>query len=515
MSMQKLAENSLANGSKTEISSNRKTEMTGVSAKGQSEEFRSLSQANQTPGGASAIQLQMASPAALQAKELRGVSGAQTIKEQAQTGISGSPQKLPHRERIQQAFGCHDLSGVEAHVGGAAESATQAIGATAYTMGSSVAFSGTPDLSTAAHEAAHVVQQRSGVQLENGVGQPTDSYEKHADAVATRVVQGQSAADLLDVFPGGRGNRTAVQKQTDVCATPDNQPPKLEPEYKPTAEGYDALKSWLTGYIVGHGCAKPVWRFYDVLNNYLQWDENNYLIKYGRKYCRLFNLSPSLTANDVANRWVFKTTALLQIAITRLILGKYRIGQLNNLTPSELEAVAFASHAKAYTEGGLAMVLVYAPQLTPEIISIPGAEFDPSSPNFLRTVSQAIDTAGKVLPQVIFEFFSVLSPRGLRAAAAKDREKILKMIREQDILGRAERTLKSGAVDNFATLNRMAHGLRQLELDSSNRVGWVRKLIALTNERRTKLAVTFRVWVASNPAIKPYLDATQPGWAKW
>ena len=67
----------------------------------------------------------------------------------------------------------------------------------AYTVGSKVAFKNSPSLHTAAHEAAHVVQQRKGVSLKTGVGQRGDVYEQHADAVANRVVQGKSAEHLL------------------------------------------------------------------------------------------------------------------------------------------------------------------------------------------------------------------------------------------------------------------------------------------------------------------------------
>jgi hypothetical protein len=60
------------------------------------------------------------------------------------------------------------------------------MGAEAFTSGNHVAFAGTPSLHTAAHEAAHVVQQRAGIHLKGGVGQVGDEYEKHADAVADR-----------------------------------------------------------------------------------------------------------------------------------------------------------------------------------------------------------------------------------------------------------------------------------------------------------------------------------------
>jgi hypothetical protein len=64
-------------------------------------------------------------------------------------------------------------------------------------MGNDVAFGEAPDLHTAAHEAAHVVQQRGGVQLKGGVGKDGDHYEQHADAVADAVVAGRSAEGLL------------------------------------------------------------------------------------------------------------------------------------------------------------------------------------------------------------------------------------------------------------------------------------------------------------------------------
>ena len=39
----------------------------------------------------------------------------------AATGISGAPRALPHGAQIQESFGDeHDLSGIAAHVGGAA-----------------------------------------------------------------------------------------------------------------------------------------------------------------------------------------------------------------------------------------------------------------------------------------------------------------------------------------------------------------------------------------------------------
>jgi hypothetical protein len=134
------------------------------------------------------------------------------IHEAAERGVTGSQQSLPHLDSIQRSFGSHDVGGIRAFVGGPAATASREMGAEAYATGDAVAFAGAPDLHTAAHEAAHVVQQRAGVQLLGGVGQVGDAYEQHADAVADLVVQGKSAESALDRFaPRGGGTAQATQ----------------------------------------------------------------------------------------------------------------------------------------------------------------------------------------------------------------------------------------------------------------------------------------------------------------
>jgi hypothetical protein len=126
---------------------------------------------------------------------------------------AASPTASAHGEAIARSFGRHGamVNGITAHVGGDAEKATSGLGAQAYATGDRVAFAQSPDLHTAAHEAAHVIQQRGGVQLKGGVGQAGDAHEQHADAVADRVVQGKSAEDLLDPVATGNGGGKAVQ----------------------------------------------------------------------------------------------------------------------------------------------------------------------------------------------------------------------------------------------------------------------------------------------------------------
>lgn len=176
-----------------------------------------------SPAGGGPAPMGAAAAAAL-GVPLDGELAGEDIQAIAQTGVAGAGQPLPHLDRIQRAFGpAHDLSRVRAHVGGDASAASHAIGARAYATGSDVAFDGPPDLHTAAHEAAHVVQQRQGVSLAGGVGQAGDPYEVQADQVADAVVAGRSASDILGNEGSGR-DRAVQRREGDEPAGADITP---------------------------------------------------------------------------------------------------------------------------------------------------------------------------------------------------------------------------------------------------------------------------------------------------
>lgn len=147
--------------------------------------------------GVQALADHRAAPVQARASADRPATG--DVHSAAAEGVRGSGQPLPYMEQIQSAFGAsHDLSNVQAHIGGPTADACEQMGAVAYATGEQIAFAGAPNLHTAAHEAAHVVQQRQGVQLYGGLGAVGDQYERQADAVADAVVAGRSAEALLD-----------------------------------------------------------------------------------------------------------------------------------------------------------------------------------------------------------------------------------------------------------------------------------------------------------------------------
>lgn len=143
-----------------------------------------------------------------------GGDGSTAVHQAAAEGIATPSSALPYGDVIQKSFGRHDVSTVQAHAGRDAAATAGAMGADAYATGNHVVLGRGTDLFTVAHEAAHVVQQRGGVQCKGGVGEQGDSYERHADEVASLVVQGKSAESLLDPFAGGSGATTVAATAT-------------------------------------------------------------------------------------------------------------------------------------------------------------------------------------------------------------------------------------------------------------------------------------------------------------
>jgi hypothetical protein len=189
----------------------------------------------QVPGKRTLVEQAYGSETAVPVQR-KGGNDAAAVHEAADAGASGPGGRLPHFDTIQQLFGRHDVSGIRAHTDQAAVAANAQMGSLAYARGNDVAFGGAPDVHTAAHEAAHVVQQRGGVQLKSGVGEQGDAYERHADAVADTVVAGASAESLLSTMAGSAADgskiagQAAVQHAVQFIGTPLNKPsPASEP----------------------------------------------------------------------------------------------------------------------------------------------------------------------------------------------------------------------------------------------------------------------------------------------
>lgn len=202
------------------------------------------------PEGAARVQrkaVSMPSWASTGQVQARGDLHGENTVAIAERGVASASSPLPHLDAIQRSFGKHDVSNVRAQIGGEAADASRAIGAEAYATGNRVAFSKPPDLHTAAHEAAHVVQQRGGVSLERGVGAVNDEHERHADAVAQRAVAGESSESLLTGHVG-----LSTREVSGVQLTPDGSPAVgAAPESGSSKQASDTVNSVevLVGYL--------------------------------------------------------------------------------------------------------------------------------------------------------------------------------------------------------------------------------------------------------------------------
>lgn len=181
-----------------------------------------------------------------QLSQMKGHGTTANIYQAAAYGVQSFGTELPHRINIQRYFGRHDVTKTQAHIGGQAAVANASLRATAYTTGNHVAFREHPDLYTAAHEAAHVIQQRSGLHLARGVGQPGDRHERHADSVARLVVQGKSAEALLDSYAPSTFNSPRGILQSGQLATIQKQ--DADPSIKShTTKGKITVYSYTEG----------------------------------------------------------------------------------------------------------------------------------------------------------------------------------------------------------------------------------------------------------------------------
>jgi hypothetical protein len=195
----------------------------------------------------------------------------------AAQGVAGPGEGLPHLNLIQRAFGPqHDLSGVLAHVGGDAAAACDEIGANAYATGNHVAFRDAADLHTVAHEATHVIQQRGGVQLLDGVGAAGDPHERQADQVADLVVRGESAAPLLGDGPASTASPAAGGVQRDGGGVRRQERPAAESDRDPVFEllgadwaGVMILQHYLHGEGADWDISDPLWADYMMRNQVL------------------------------------------------------------------------------------------------------------------------------------------------------------------------------------------------------------------------------------------------------
>ncbi|MGW6284708.1 eCIS core domain-containing protein [Streptomyces sp. NPDC055107] len=147
--------------------------------------------------------------------EQAGQAGQAPVQRSAVHGVlrgAGRPLDRAVRTDMEARLGA-DFSDVRIHNDAAAKASAAEIGARAYTSGSHVVIGdGGADKHTLAHELTHVIQQRQGpvAGTDNGSGlsvsDPSDRFEREAEANATAVMRGPAAIQRL--AEGAEGTET-------------------------------------------------------------------------------------------------------------------------------------------------------------------------------------------------------------------------------------------------------------------------------------------------------------------
>lgn len=140
-----------------------------------------------------------------------------------------------------------DFSDVRLHTGAAARDSAAEIGARAYTSGSHIVIGdGGGDQHTLAHELTHVIQQRTGPVsgTDDGTGlrisDPSDRYEREAEANASRVLSRPSAHSPAAESAGGAPSSHAPG--ATVQRRPREKPPEEEGDHTHVDPDYPGLR---------------------------------------------------------------------------------------------------------------------------------------------------------------------------------------------------------------------------------------------------------------------------------
>ncbi len=131
----------------------------------------------------------------------------------ARAGLARPAGRLPHIKALGASFGHHDVSAIKVHPDPVAAGA---LGAAAYTSAGDVVTGTDLDVHAAAHEAAHVFQQRAGKGPRTGVSRADSWAEREAEAVAEEVVAGRSVEARVDSW----GPQVATAPSSGVSRMP-------------------------------------------------------------------------------------------------------------------------------------------------------------------------------------------------------------------------------------------------------------------------------------------------------
>jgi hypothetical protein len=297
--------------------------------------------------------------------------------------------------------------------------------------------------------------------------------------------------------------------------------PPITKHADPTPENVRLLDEWLTSITAYHPLtAKRPWTFYEKLDAFLgPWGAHGYPIGYGKKYCKLFYENRTLNESVAGALWVRRTLLLLQGALKSFVMERFRAGSLGSVTEAELRQVAFDSHPKAYTQGGLTMVVLLAPELVPAVAAIPRAEFQPTSPNFGSSVKQVLDTSGIVLPQMIATLLAAAAGPAHNGSLSNGYQHDLASFQAGLTMNRRlsflRKAVLAGRCDNLDLLSRLERAveLTLFEDTSANQTAAI--ILDEIDARKNLVEQRYLREMAADPALRSVYDEFDEELCTW
>ncbi|HHJ17282.1 MAG TPA: hypothetical protein ENJ80_11355 [Gammaproteobacteria bacterium] len=280
-------------------------------------------------------------------------------------------------------------------------------------------------------------------------------------------------------------------------------------------ETAQSVHEQLTSVIAGHPQATTTYRFYEEIDSWLgPWGQSGYPIAYGKFYNIAFSGNQQLMANPAARQWVWRTTIFLQEALRDYIVRRVRDCTLPALTEAELRQAAFDSHPRAYDRGGLATLVLVAPELIPVIATIPAAEFSPTSSNFSATVRQVFVTLGLVVPRmtgIVLAASAGPAHTGvLSRAVRQDQQRLLNQFSISRELGRLKDLINQGKLDHIPWLNQTIAQLNARQFPDQGFARLAREVIQAAQSRRRKLLQYYDGLLNQSPEVRSRINRMFP-----
>lgn len=309
--------------------------------------------------------------------------------------------------------------------------------------------------------------------------------------------------------------KKAIEDKPPRMPSPNAPPPR---DSKPTPDRVKALSDWLVAITEGHPRSTNPWTYYEEVDQYLgPFGDTGYPIAYGKKYCVLFNGNDTLSRDPRAKAWVHRTTVLLQTYLSEYIVERYQKGTLGSITEKELRDAAFASHPRAYTRGGLTLLIMQSPGLMSTISSIPAVEF--TNENADSSMAQYVETRNLVIKELIGTLAAGMAgpahTGALTRAAEKDRLEFQRRLQLSQYLTDLKKGIDSGRIDRIAWLDRVTRQLDGIEFPDAALKKLAGDIVTAADARKKALAASYRQEINLVPALQPQFDAYDPGWSRW